>query len=204
MNIANEMGYEVTDKVERLIKQYSNTNENRRSTLLNTLSKQMNYFIKFFSSNKEALIDGLTAWQLLNQFKLANPDSNLDPSIIYSNCGIYKFEQIDGLSYCTIKHPDDCNVKFNNSFIYVTPVFYYSENDYVVNFLITDNNEQPINHGLTVEVIVPSCSTELLTCIIESFDKLITYVEKRKFYYNFKSVKHELNDNIKEIESHLK
>jgi hypothetical protein len=197
------MDYEITDKVSNLIKQYSNVEENRRSTLLNTLSKQMNYFIKFFSSNKEALIDGLTAWQLLNQFKLANPDSNLDPSVIYSNCGIYKFEQIDGLSYCIINKPDDCTVKFNNSFIYVKPVFYYGENDYVIKFLITDNNGQALNDGLTVEVIAPSCSTQLLTCIIESFDKLITYVEQRKFYYNFKSVKDELNKNLKEIESSI-
>lgn len=204
MNIASEMDYEITNKIENLIKQYTNTKENRRSALLNTLSEKMNYFIEFFSSNKEALIDGITAWELLKQFKLANPDSNLDPSIIYSNCGIYKFEQNDALSCCIINKPDDCNVKFNDSFIYVTPVFYYSENDYVVTFLVNDNNKQAVNNRLTVEVIVPAASTELLTCIIESFDKLITYVEKRKFYYNFKSVKHELNENMKEIESYLK
>ena len=195
-----------TYKIEQLIKQYNNKHESKRATLTKELNEKMNYFIKFFNTNKDALVDSLGAWKLLKQFKFDNPDSGLDPSKIYSNYGIYKFVDTGGTLYCIINHPTECAVTLNNKFIYVVPTFKKYDVDGIINFNVVIRTKETVDTTNTMGSVedFSNCYTlDEIKAIIESFDKLIEYVKKRKFYYNFKSVRDLLNRNMKEIEPYL-
>ena len=197
--------FTTTNKIKRLIKQYNNNHNRDKSTLVNPLNEKMNYFIKFFNNNKSALVDTIAAYRLLKQFKFDNPDSDLDPSKIYSNCGIYKCIESGERLFCVIENKSTCSVKLNNRVISVVPFLYSWDVDGIISFTIIDSVApyHIIGDDMSVEEIIEQYNFSEIEAIIESFDRLIAYVEYQKTNYNFKSVRSCLNANMKEIEPYL-
>ena len=86
------------------------------------------------------------------------------------------------------------------------PTFKKYDADGIINFNVVIRTKQTVDTTNTMGSVedFSNCYTlDEINAIIESFDKLIEYVEKRKFYYNFKSVRDLLNRNMKEIEPYL-
>ena len=197
--------FTTTNKIKRLIKQYNNNHNRDKSTLVKPLNEKMNYFIKFFNNNKSALVDTIAAYRLLKQFKFDTPDSDLDPSKIYSNCGIYKCIESSGHLLCIIENKSECVVKLNNRVISVVPYLCKRDVDGIIGFTIIDSlgPYRMIGDDMSIEEIIEQYNFSEIKAIIESLDKLIEYVECQKTNYNFKSVRSCLNENMKEIEPYL-
>ena len=191
----------VSSALKELFKEYNDNVGDRKAKKVKSVIKKLEFFQKFLTDNKEAVIDGFNVLELLQDFSAKYKSERGKDFIttIDSKYGLYEFNSTDNVF--SVRYADVYESTNSRAIITVQPMIYKACYGWECGVSIYKDDR--VITKADMNELVANYNLEELNCIERCLDRMIKRWKENAKLYNFKSVQDDLNDLLKSIKVYL-
>ena len=191
----------VSTALKKLFKEYNDNVEDRKAKKVKSVIKKLEFFQKFLTDNKEAVIDGFNVLEELKDFSAKyKAERGKDfVTTIDSKYGLYEFNTTDNTF--SVRYADIYESTNSRAIIKVEPMIYKNCYGWQCGTSIYKDDRVVTKHDM--KELVANYNIEELNCIERCLDRMIKHWKESARLYNFKSVQNDLNNVLETIKVYL-